>query len=414
MASRMAQSQKKLSQDDSTTVDRQGKHKLDQLDAIRVAKHLVMFEPSAAVVEDLMANARLSIPGLAATSEVLKVLRYNPICMMAVARKSKFNPAQPVGEGFIAILPLNRLGLQMLALGAFNASSPDLRLITKPNERPAGVYMWGVFAPGPLAAGMALFMEKMASEQYASINLYSRPNTEIGVRFNNTLGFIRGTTVENIEAPNVWIFPRKPQLPLYDNYVPGAGRGEIGVTVARTFDDMMRVIAIRNSVYIGEQECPFHEEYDGNDLSATHLLAYIGDEPVGCLRLRFFADFAKFERMAIRKEYRKSRAAIQLARAGFKFCQKKGYQRVYGHIQERLVGFWSRFGFRVMENSRRFVFSDFEYIEIVADIERDADAVTLEADPYVIIRPEGRWHIPGVLENSATRAAASPSVAKKG
>ena len=67
----------------------------------------------------------------------------------------------------------------------------------------------------------------------------------------------------------------------------------------------MRVAAIRNSVYIGEQECPYEEEYDGNDLSATHLLAYIGDEPVGCLRLRFFADFAKFERIAIRKEFRK-------------------------------------------------------------------------------------------------------------
>ena len=40
--------------------------------------------------------------------------------------------------------------------------------------------MWCVFAPGVLAAGMALFMEKMASPQYAGVNLYSRPNTEVG------------------------------------------------------------------------------------------------------------------------------------------------------------------------------------------------------------------------------------------
>ena len=39
-----------------------------------------------------MAKARLSVPGLAATADVLKVLRYNPDCMFAVARKSKFNP----------------------------------------------------------------------------------------------------------------------------------------------------------------------------------------------------------------------------------------------------------------------------------------------------------------------------------
>jgi predicted GNAT family N-acyltransferase len=200
---------------------------------------------------------------------------------------------------------------------------------------------------------------------------------------------------------------------LYDSYVPHSGTKSIGITVVRTFDDLMRVAAIRNSVYIGEQECPFDEEYDGNDLSATHLLAYIGDEPVGCLRLRFFADFAKFERMAIRKEFRKSRAAIQLARAGFAFCQKKGYRRVYGHIHERLVGFWSRFGFRVRENSRRFVFSDFEYIEIVAEIERGPQALTLETDPYILIRPEGRWDTPGPLERSASRPATNPATVQK-
>jgi predicted GNAT family N-acyltransferase len=406
----MAQFQRRLVPEDSVRAARHGKHQLDELDPARIAKHLVMFQPTEQGVADVLAKARLSIPGIAETEEVLKVFRYNPSCIMALARKSKFDPQSPVAEGFVAILPLNYLGLRILALGFFNATSPDLRLVTEPNERPDGLYMWAVFAPGPLAAGIALFMEKMSTPQYSGINLYSRPNTDAGRRYNEVLGLTRGVTIDGIEAPNIWMFPRAPQVPLYDSYVPNSGKAQVGITVARTFEDLMRVAAIRNSVYIGEQQCPYLEEYDGNDLSATHLLAYIGDEPVGCLRLRFFADFAKFERMAIRKEFRKSRAAIHLARAGFKFCQKKGYRRVYGHIQERLVPFWTRFGFRVRENSRRFVFSDFEYIEIVADIERDQDAVSLEADPYLLIRPEGRWHVPGVLEKSASRAPTNPSV----
>ena len=77
------------------------------------------------------------------------------------------------------------------------------------------------------------------------------------------------------------------------------------------------------------------------------------------------------------------------------------------------MNFWSRFGFRVPENARHFTFSDFDYVEIVADIERDPDAVTLAADPYVIIRPEGRWHKPGILEKSSTRAVTRPSVTAK-
>ncbi len=409
----MAQSQGRPVPDKSVNVVRRGKHKLDELDAAHVAKHLAMFEPDEAVVEYLMAEARLNIPSIAKTAEVLKVIRHNPVCMLGVARRSAFDPASPKGEGFIAILPLNSLGLQMLALSAFNAAAPDLRLIAKPDERPAGIYMWAVFAPGRLAAGMALFMEKMSSDQYASVNLYSRPNTEIGVRFNHVLGFTQGTTIETIEAPNVWVFSRKPKPQLYDTYVPGAAPGEIGVTIARNFEDLNRVIAMRSAVYIGEQECPYDEEFDGNDLSATHLLAYVGDEPAGCLRVRFFADFAKIERLVIRKEFRKTRAAFHLVRGGFKLCQKKGYRRVYGHSQIRLVNFWSRFGFRVMEGGQKFVFSDFDYVEIVADIERDPEAVTIGSDPYVIIRPEGRWHVPGILEKSASRAASRPSVAKK-
>src|SRR5580658_7544338 len=109
------------------TVERHGKHKLDELDAGRVAKHLVLFRPTEQVVEILMARARLAIPGLAATTDVLRVLRYNPDCMFAVARKSKFNTNAPAGEGFIAILPLNALGLQLLSLDALNTGNPDVR-----------------------------------------------------------------------------------------------------------------------------------------------------------------------------------------------------------------------------------------------------------------------------------------------
>lgn len=378
-----------------------------------MAKHLVMFHPSEQIIADVLAIARKEIPGLADTSEVLRVARYNPDLFMVVTRKTRFDPEAPVGEGFIATLPLNQLGLQHLALGTFPADRPDVRLLAKPGERPAGVYLWGVYAPGPLVAGMALFMQRMTSGFYEGVDIYSRPNTEPGIRFNHGMGFVQGCMIGDIDAPNVWKFRREPERPLYDSYVPKSGKKTVGIAVAHTFEDLMRVAAIRNSVYIGEQECPYEEEYDGNDLAATHLLAYIGDEPVGCLRLRFFAGFAKFERMAIRKEFRKSRAAIQLARAGFKLCQKKGYERVIGHIQEQLVPFWSRFGFRLKPNSRRFTFSDHEYVEIVAAIEPDPEAITLNIDPYILIRPEGRWHVPGVLEFSATRPPGKLSLASR-
>jgi len=409
----MAQSHQRLVPDGSESSARHGKYKLDELDPARIAKHLVSFQPSDQDITDIMARARLSVPGIAETEEVLKVARYNPFCVMALARRSKYESGAPAAEGFIASLPLNALGLQMLALGTFNAVSPDLRLLAKPNERPAGLYMWGVYAPGPLAAGIALFMERAAAPLYAGVNLYSRPNTETGRRYNEVLGLTQGVTIDGIEAPNIWVFPRGPKQPLYDTYVPNSGTQNITITIARTIEDMMRVAAIRGAVYIGEQECPYEEEFDGNDFSATHLIAYIGDEPIGCARIRCFAEFVKFERVAVRKEYRHSRAAIILTTAGLDFARAKGYRRAYGHSQARLVNFWRRWGFAPVEGAPTFVFSDFEYIEIAAELPPDPEAIRIGSDPYRIIRPEGRWHKPGILETSASRAATSPSVAKK-
>jgi predicted GNAT family N-acyltransferase len=406
----MAQAQRELTRDEDSANLRHGKHRLDDLDADRVAKHLVLFRPTEAAVADLMAKARLSIPGMGKTETIQNVLRQNLGHMFAIARKPRSNTTPPAGEGFILILPLNELGLMQLALGTFNGPDPDLRLLAKPDERPAGIYIWAIFAPGPLAAGVALFMREMAAPRYAGVNLYTRPNTEVGRRFNGVLGLTQGIQIGPIEAANIWIYQRKPPAPLYDSYLPGAAAHDIGVTVARTVEDLMRVASIRNVVYMGEQECPYYEEYDGNDLSATHLLAYMGDEPIGCLRLRFFADFAKLERLAIRKEFRKSRAAFQLVRAAFKFSQKKGYSRIYAHSQVRLVDFWKRFGFRVLENGKNFVFSGFDYVEVIADMERDADALTIGNDPYLIIRPEGRWHQSGILEQPASSGFTRPSM----
>jgi predicted GNAT family N-acyltransferase len=390
--------------------DRPLKYKLDELNPARIARHLVVFEPTEEMVSELMQKARLAIPGLAETSEIVRMLRYNPHSMLALARRRRFAPETPVGEGLIAFLPLNMLGLQHLALGTINAARPDIRLLAKPMERPAGIYLWLVYAPGPLAAGMALLMQRLSSDQYTGLGIYARPATEDGRRFSEVLGFTKGITVGDIEAPNVWVFSRRSGAPLYDSYVPGQAADLVSVTVARNLDDMMRATAIRNAVYIGEQQCPYDEEYDGNDLSGTHLLAYLGDEPVGCMRLRFFADFAKIERLAIRKEFRKSRAAFQLVWAALALCQKKGYRKVVAHSQVRLVNFWKRFGFLQLEGSKEFVFSDFDYVEMVANIERTPDAITIGTDPYVVIRPEGRWHIPGVLEHSAHRPATRPSV----
>lgn len=180
------------------------------------------------------------------------------------------------------------------------------------------------------------------------------------------------------------------------------------VKIARTLDDLMQVTAIRSAVFLTDQVCPYEEEFDGNDLCSTHLIGMMGNEPVACIRARFFADFVKLERLAVRQAFRRSRMSFMMVQAGIELARKKGFRRIYGHAQDRLVDFWARFGAKPLGNDRKLVFSDFSYTEMVIDLEPHPDPITVDSDPYVIIRPEGEWHRPGVLEASATRAPTDP------
>ena len=77
----------------------------------------------------------------------------------------------------------------------------------------------------------------------------------------------------------------------------------ISIRIARDPNDLMLVTAIRAAVYLAEQDCPIEEEFDGNDLVAAHFIGFVGTEPAGCLRVRFFGEFAKVERLAVRRSY---------------------------------------------------------------------------------------------------------------
>ena len=198
------------------------------------------------------------------------------------------------------------------------------------------------------------------------------------------------------------------------NFVPQprefqkASSKAITIRIARDPNDLMTVFAIRSAVYLAEQDCPMEEEFDGNDLVAAHFLGFVGKEPVACLRVRFFGEFAKVERLAVRHQVRKSRVAFKLVQASVEYVKRKGFRKIYGQAQDRLVDFWAHFGAKPLPTQREITFSDFSYTEMLLEIEPGPDAITLESDPYVIIRPEGEWDQPGVLDRSAAREVTSP------
>ncbi|WP_309643270.1 GNAT family N-acetyltransferase [Phenylobacterium sp.] len=199
------------------------------------------------------------------------------------------------------------------------------------------------------------------------------------------------------------------RLPLEARATSLVDDADLEVTVCRTLNDLMQAMAVRSLVYMGEQACPYDEEFDGNDFAgATHLLLRRDGEPIGTLRVRWFADFAKVERVAVRREHRGGRATLMLILAAKRLAEKKNYRKILGYGQVRLIPFWQQyFNAHVREDREGFVVSDHDYVEMIVEGAPPSDALTLDSSALELLRPEGAWGEAGVLDRSTARPAAN-------
>jgi predicted GNAT family N-acyltransferase len=189
----------------------------------------------------------------------------------------------------------------------------------------------------------------------------------------------------------------------------------VTMKLASTSDELMQCYMLRAAVFMGEQHCPYWEEYDGNDYTASHIIVHVDGEPAASLRVRWFATFIKLERAVVLKRYRSMglfRLFLPLLRWAIELGRKKGYTKAYLHGQRRLWPIFERGGFRRVDD-KIFHFSDHEYAAYACDIEVDEKMrPTVVTDPMVLNRPEDRLDMPGILERSMDRGASNPHAAR--
>jgi predicted GNAT family N-acyltransferase len=184
-------------------------------------------------------------------------------------------------------------------------------------------------------------------------------------------------------------------------------RMDICVRVVRSLDDFHKISILRAITYMAEQTCPYDVEFDGNDLCALHLIACENGEPVGTLRLRFFSDFCKVERVCIDPRRRGGAILVHLMAHAFEIAARKGYRRMLAHMQTRLEEMWGHvMECRVVDREQRFDFSGFSYLTLEIPLPDHPDAIRFDADPFVLLRPEGEWDAPGILDPRSPLAAA--------
>ncbi|MGH6919296.1 MAG: GNAT family N-acetyltransferase [Geminicoccaceae bacterium] len=121
----------------------------------------------------------------------------------------------------------------------------------------------------------------------------------------------------------------------------------IAIDELRSPAEVERAFAIRRRVFIEEQGVSEALEFDGLDHQARHLLASVGGEPAGTLRIRLLGDgrVAKIERVAVLATQRRHRIGRALMEAALDLVRAQGVREAKVHAQTIVQKFYARLGF---------------------------------------------------------------------
>ena len=118
--------------------------------------------------------------------------------------------------------------------------------------------------------------------------------------------------------------------------------------IAESFDDLVKAAVVRGIVFLGEQHTSYVIEKDEHEPTAVHILGEIDGEPVAAGRIRFLGEFAKLERLAVRKEWRGRGIGSRLIEFMMQAARDRGAGKFKLHAQLTTKGFYARHGFQAM------------------------------------------------------------------
>ena len=124
------------------------------------------------------------------------------------------------------------------------------------------------------------------------------------------------------------------------------------IKLAGRMEDTMQAFAVRAACFIGEQDVPYSEEFDGQDFGATHLVAYLGNEPVGALRIRWFQSFAMPERLAVMQRFRSHEVGQLLLERARALADSRGCNILYTRVSPGQATYFEKQGWRRLDDGQ--------------------------------------------------------------
>jgi hypothetical protein len=173
----------------------QARHEFDKLTECYAIDASPATTTELPIVEAIAKN---EIPSISAGRNVLeRIHEWNPESVFPFRSKGKI-------LGGVAFLYLNNLGFEALILGEFDFACPDLKLLARPSEKPAALYIWALAARGRAVAGMGNVSRRMHQKPFSGADYFAQPTTRDGLRFTQEIGFEPFPSGQ----PDLWTYRR--------------------------------------------------------------------------------------------------------------------------------------------------------------------------------------------------------------
>jgi predicted GNAT family N-acyltransferase len=120
---------------------------------------------------------------------------------------------------------------------------------------------------------------------------------------------------------------------------------DVVVVVAPVFSPLANLaFALRREVFIDEQQVQ-DDEFDADDLTATHLVALAEGAVVGTLRIILEEQHTRIGRVAVRRSWRGHGIGSRLMARALELARERGESRFWLSAQADKADFYQRFGF---------------------------------------------------------------------
>lgn len=178
----------------------------------------------------------------------------------------------------------------------------------------------------------------------------------------------------------------------------GRSIGGVPVTtrLAMKLEDAQQAFAVRAACFIGEQDLPYSEEVDDHDYGATHVIAYAGEEPVGTVRVRWFASFAKMERLAVMRRFRGHGIGGLLLERCRQLALSRRCNVLYTQALPHDTSYWERQGWRRLVPQEQSRADAKAIVSMVKAVDPARPLPEVEAPGAIALRCEPHLDMTGV------------------